>query len=1000
MDNNSFYKVGIKLLTDKQLENVFPDYPALLEKIELYREKSKCLPEGYSDHIQYNLMFDNVFSIMGKRGTGKTSVAFTLKKKIEEGKYGACDVVLPLIIPEVIPNDCSVLVWILAIVKTQVKLLEEKLNELTKGQHKNNYWTNCHYEHPNAMPLDKQVENLMELVFAGKYNPSGESSFYKAVGNSVRQAGDYYRFSCEIADFWNAWIEKIKQVNRLEKHGDCSPLLFFIFDDVDLEPQKVAELLSIIMKYLSHPNIIVITTADEEMFLEVIENNLDRGIGRLPKEWRVYLNKMQRTSFWDEDPDEPRENDLITQTARMYLGKVLPTSTRYYLRLFNRTAEKAKFRVDDTHILLTTMYEQTNNLLALNATSSPHKKPLRNFLKSKFYLNFMGDTSRQIGNAYLGFNELMKNLTEIVRRASLEETDRSILLDQIYNSCRYFLYIEINANHELAEVIKHTDEFVDEIFWRELHGSNIYINYYFLYNFLNKTISERTDIIKENFINVALALFSLLIMLENILLILEPKIKGGVTGRKEIQGISDMVNFINEHVFNGKSLFRTGMEAQSFFEHYSDLLDRLVYCFADTDQNDAYFYKEYLYSFINIPFEVNDYGMPALQHMLHNNREWLREVTGILAMVYGNIFLIEKSDIDICWLYTSDHLKSAYQSYIDDFLYTSLLQSMGTTHIFTDIEKYISILKSDSTLKNTFDFTEKIAEEVNLNFKETNDLSNYVPLKDFLDKMIKKYENQISPNYIISYINYAYDSGINSQKDVPIILEDITNILQWTKHSIERTDYRVKHMCIPEPQFWVAKAQTIFTGNANADELLDRMVADYESRLTPDTSNVLYLNTAYYKELRARLEEEYESSKFTNKTDTDITLSSMIDLFATVDAVICLGDREELRQAVDLGFKVLIMMELQGIYFYQSVMKKKGSGHWLSSLGVDMQESDMESGASRKGTFYYNLYQTICRIITDNHLPAAAPLKAFLIQSINREINKYFSKLIRGITNE
>ena len=81
--NNGFYKVGIRLLSLVQLENIFPNYQDLLDRIESYREMADYGLKGTADHYQYNLMYDNVFSIFGKRSTGKTSVAFTLQNILE-----------------------------------------------------------------------------------------------------------------------------------------------------------------------------------------------------------------------------------------------------------------------------------------------------------------------------------------------------------------------------------------------------------------------------------------------------------------------------------------------------------------------------------------------------------------------------------------------------------------------------------------------------------------------------------------------------------------------------------------------------------------------------------------------------------------------------------------------------------------------------------------------------------------------------------------------------
>ena len=153
--------------------------------------------------------------------------------------------------------------------------------------------------------------------------------------------------------------------------------------------------MSIIIKYLSHPNIIVITTADEEMFLEVIENNLDKDIGRIPKEWRIYLNNKASSSEIDYGISrrDPKQFDLISETARLYLGKVMPTSTRYYLKLFENAEEKQWFRLTDEVRLGDGVSALIEDLIKYSDNDN-----CRNFFnfdgrRINFYLNFFGDTS-------------------------------------------------------------------------------------------------------------------------------------------------------------------------------------------------------------------------------------------------------------------------------------------------------------------------------------------------------------------------------------------------------------------------------------------------------------------------------------------------------------------------------------------------------------------------------------------------------------------------------
>ena len=65
------HKVGIKLLADKQIRNVLPSYENLLDRIKKHREEIGKLNGEKFRHYQYNMMYDNVFSVYGKEGQEK-----------------------------------------------------------------------------------------------------------------------------------------------------------------------------------------------------------------------------------------------------------------------------------------------------------------------------------------------------------------------------------------------------------------------------------------------------------------------------------------------------------------------------------------------------------------------------------------------------------------------------------------------------------------------------------------------------------------------------------------------------------------------------------------------------------------------------------------------------------------------------------------------------------------------------------------------------------------
>ena len=57
------HKVGVKVLTETQLENVLPTYENFFHKVEVCRQVAEQeLNRKEKRHYQYNFVYDNVFS--------------------------------------------------------------------------------------------------------------------------------------------------------------------------------------------------------------------------------------------------------------------------------------------------------------------------------------------------------------------------------------------------------------------------------------------------------------------------------------------------------------------------------------------------------------------------------------------------------------------------------------------------------------------------------------------------------------------------------------------------------------------------------------------------------------------------------------------------------------------------------------------------------------------------------------------------------------------------
>lgn len=1043
------HKVGIKLFTEPQLENVFPDYKNLLNRVENHRKNIVSLGEYRQKHYQYNLMYDNVFSIMGKRGTGKTSVAFTLQKMIEEDEQHPYDVILPIIIPEMIPQDCSALGWLLAIVKQRIQEFEQQGCPTRQGNaFGSGFWCNCKLDDGKEKSLSAKVDKLEELSFSVKYNPANESSYHVAVGNSARQAQGYYQFAQLIAELWDEWVLAIRS-GYGQEDGPVCPLIYFIFDDVDLAPEKVSELLSIIIKYLSHPNVIVITTADEEMFLEVIENNLDKEIGRIPKEWRSYLKHGTNEQVMAATPSQ-KSMDLISQTARLYMGKVMPTSTRYYLKLFGSAEQKCWFRLSDDRSLGEEMRHLVDELIAAGGDEERQADKYKklNFLESdgrtlSFYFHYLGNTSRQIANAYLGAQEFIQSLIRDAGMRRAGQMGEEEYLDTVFNNCHYFLHMAIQANHDLAENIDDTDQFIDSVFRYEHNEWRMYIDYSYLYAYLGYRLTRDSEEEDSEIMQMALALYSLLLFVENLLLLLEQCTKEGITGRRKVHGIRGLTSFISSHSFHGKQMFRRDLDTKTFFSHYGTLLNRVRFLGEDRMANMR-FNIEYFYDFVDFTYADKDLDVYMIRHLFKESREWFGEMAGALSLVYGNIYLIGKKEMENCRIYLFEKNLCGYQSAISNIIQEAMKSCLAfdskaiAEGELTAANEQLKIFHSskpgfglfckqvyeEMTARQMGEIRERMWEE-----SGQDDLPEAVDeeevYKSYLSEsavslanIIREIDRECADLNLVgvmercqedfaSDISERFAAGIQNQDELRSLLKvQYEYISKWDYK--EHNLYLQNHSKFVETAYAIGEMSEVFGAfNEIADTLSSFHLNDYDIGMDlAIQSDTLYneikgvMNGIGAKQPNADILPVYGGSQdFWGKVRFEPKLQVLLK---NLDVAVDLEKRAEFEDAVSLGLMVQLSKRIQKLYVYQTIKEHHSLGYNLSSSKIE--HMTVRRGSKRgkkwsdKYSYYYQLFQTMGKILEDKLDKAA--IEAQMASRYPKKSEEERHKLVRELEME
>lgn len=658
------HKMGFKILTELQLRNMFPTYENLFEKINVHRQKIQSFDTKKMSQLdyQYNMMYDTIFSIFGARGSGKTSAVFTLKKMIREKYEPYGDYVFPIIMPEMIPETCDLISWILAILGEAVTDLEKQLEKDSELIRDNDFFKDCRFRRDNR--LRQEYNYIRELYFAKGYDVGREKSLEAAIGSNGIQVQYSYEFAHKLIMFWATLKEAIAKAKHLEPGRE--PLIYFIFDDVDLTPNKVEEMLSTIIKYLSHPNIIVIVTADEELFNDVVEEKLQGKIGAYARKYE-YNRSSLYYPFSEYDSyllqQEKAEKQKLQSMAHLYLGKVLPPSLRYYIMTFNTCNKRRGFiesvkgwHAHDAINVETFLRQQVNKLKECGAQTV---KEYDNFMYYgngfiETYLLFWGNTSRQLANECFLVEELFKQLIHIYNKHtySKERSDNQNIIEEIYQQIYHFLYNSINTDGDMQLEKEETESLINYVWNKYYDQWPLYIRYDYLNEYYNKKISIELEREKgeqwHKIVNIVLKMYILLFFVENLLLILEKIVSGNTIYpkvNKRQKGCRSLVTFLDSLTKEGMSLARCNKsnDLDSLLYHYGWLMERIDLV-TNFDFRDRVYAQDYLYT-LDSKVKVNMIFSEEMLTWSKENPKWFTTMVTIVYLQYSGWYLLNERNI-------------------------------------------------------------------------------------------------------------------------------------------------------------------------------------------------------------------------------------------------------------------------------------------------------------------------------------------------------------------
>ncbi len=267
MEEKMNITIGSRALGAKEREKILPTINDLVSQIDNF-----C---AISDERESN-NFDNVFSVLGARGSGKSSILHSIRSIVEENK-NIDSINLPIIQPSELLANESPIGWIISALSEIVAEMENcyKKSEETKPssmctrQLKSELMSSFDSLIEQYEKNKERYEEIIQSQYRGKPEYINDQKERISTNSAIRVSFDKF-----INNLVNARRDERYMGEKVIKDDKVKSMVFIYFDDFDLEPKRCVSVLRLIETFLKNSKVLVFVAGDYNQFVDNITISL------------------------------------------------------------------------------------------------------------------------------------------------------------------------------------------------------------------------------------------------------------------------------------------------------------------------------------------------------------------------------------------------------------------------------------------------------------------------------------------------------------------------------------------------------------------------------------------------------------------------------------------------------------------------------------------------------------------------------------------------------